>query len=86
MQLTTGLRETLKSVNPEALYTCGPQAMMKEITRIAEYASLPCQVSLEERMACGIGVCLGCTVRLRNGRMVRSCVEGPVFNAFEVEW
>ena len=80
------LEETLKSVNPEAIYTCGPHAMMKEIARIAESISLPCQVSLEERMACGIGVCLGCTVRLSDGRMVRSCVEGPVFNALEVEW
>ena len=80
------LEETLKSINPEVIYTCGPYSMMKEVARIVEYASLPCQVSLEERMACGIGVCLGCTVRLRDGRMVRSCVEGPVFNAFEVKW
>ncbi|HUT64503.1 MAG TPA: dihydroorotate dehydrogenase electron transfer subunit [Anaerolineae bacterium] len=76
--------KNIEIIRPKALYTCGPHAMMKEIARVAELWSIPCQVSLEERMACGIGVCLGCAVRLRNGRMVRSCVEGPVFYTSEV--
>ena len=76
--------EYIESVKPEAVYTCGPHAMMKDVARIAEQSSIPCQVSLEERMACGIGVCLGCAVLLKDGSMVRSCVDGPVFNASEV--
>jgi len=75
----------VEDIKPSAVYTCGPRAMMKTIARIANHYAVPCQVSLEERMACGIGVCLGCTVRLKDGRMVRSCVDGPVFKASEVD-
>lgn len=78
------LADNITGIEPEAIYTCGPRAMMKEVARIAERHSVPCQVSLEERMACGTGVCLGCVVNLKDGRMVRSCVDGPVFNASEV--
>jgi dihydroorotate dehydrogenase electron transfer subunit len=58
--------------------------MMKAVASVAAAAGIPCQVSLEERMACGIGACLGCAVELRDGRMVRSCIDGPVFDAGEV--
>lgn len=78
------LEQKIDSIKPNAIYTCGPHAMMKTIIRIAESRALPCQVSLEERMACGIGACLGCAVLLKDGRMVRSCVDGPVFNASEI--
>ncbi|MBA7478685.1 Dihydroorotate dehydrogenase B (NAD(+)), electron transfer subunit [subsurface metagenome] len=78
------LSDNITGIKPEVIYTCGPRAMMKEVARIAEKSSVPCQVSLEERMACGTGVCLGCAVNLIDGRMVRSCVDGPVFNASEV--
>ena len=78
------LEENIETISPAAIYTCGPDAMMKEIASIAKDAGIPCQVSLEERMACGIGVCYGCTVQFCDGRMVRTCVDGPVFNADEV--
>ena len=51
----------------------------------AAVAGVPCQVSLERLMACGIGACLSCVVSTRNGRM-RACVDGPVFDAEEVLW
>lgn len=85
--LVTGLlREHLVSNRPDMLYACGPSPMMKEVAVIAAENGIGCRVSLEERMACGLGACYGCAVRLRDGRIVRSCAEGPVFDANEVDW
>ncbi|MBN2453227.1 MAG: dihydroorotate dehydrogenase electron transfer subunit [Candidatus Omnitrophica bacterium] len=68
-----------------AIYSCGPMGMLKAVSRIAREHGIPCQVSLEERMACGVGVCLGCPVKTRDGyKMV--CKDGPVFNAEEIAW
>ena len=69
---------------PSMVYTCGPLPMMKAVAEICLRGSVRCQVSLEERMACGFGVCLGCTVMNKEGKMIRSCVEGPVFYSDEV--
>ena len=80
------LEEHFASHKPDVVYTCGPDPMMKTVSAITARAGVRCQASLEERMACGMGVCYGCAVSLRDGRMVRSCVEGPVFNAHEVDW
>jgi len=83
--LVTGLlKEKIEALEPAAIFTCGPHRMMQAVADIAIKHSIPCQVSLEERMACGIGACLGCAVETSDGAMVRSCVDGPVFNAGEV--
>jgi dihydroorotate dehydrogenase electron transfer subunit len=58
---------------------CGPDPMLKALARLATGLGLPAEVSLEEPMACGVGVCLGCVVELADGRLVPSCKEGPVF-------
>ena len=69
---------------------CGPKPMLKAIAAIAKQAGLPCQVSMEERMGCGIGACLvcACALKAENGetRYGHVCKDGPVFNAEEVEW
>lgn len=62
------------------VYTCGPEPMMKAIAAIAAENGIPCQVSLENTMACGIGVCLCCVVETVEGNKC-VCTEGPVFNA-----
>ena len=80
------LEKHIESIHPSVLYTCGPHLMMKAVAVIARKKGIRCQVSLEERMACGLGACYGCAVRLRDGSMVRSCVDGPVFDANEVNW
>ena len=80
------LEERLHSVLPAAMFCCGPHPMMRAVAGIAMKHGIPCQVSLEERMACGIGACIGCAVRMVNGEMRRSCVDGPVFDAGEVAW
>jgi dihydroorotate dehydrogenase electron transfer subunit len=67
------------------IYTCGPKAMLKEISRIAKEHNVPCQVSTEAYMACGIGACKGCAVETVGGYKM-ACKDGPVFNAEELKW
>ena len=64
---------------------CGPEPLMKIVAQQTANASLPCQVSLERRMACGVGACLSCVVDTVDGKK-RSCVDGPVFDAEKVVW
>jgi dihydroorotate dehydrogenase electron transfer subunit len=73
-------------------FTCGPLPMVRAVAAVCQEHQVPCQVSLEARMACGIGVCLGCAVKVRPtnlspaGEYRRVCVEGPVFGAEEIAW
>ncbi len=66
------------------MYGCGPPAMLKAANHLALAYDIPGQLSLEAPMPCGIGVCLGCLVKLTNGDYARVCREGPVFNVGEV--
>ena len=69
------------------LYACGPHPMLEAVVRLAAEFDLPVQVSLEEYMACGIGGCAGCTVEVNTGQgsaMQRVCVDGPVFDGYQV--
>ncbi len=68
------------------IYACGPNAMLKAVAKIAESKKTPCQISLEERMACGIGVCLGCPVKVKVAEYKMVCKDGPVFDAKEIVW
>jgi len=71
------------------IYACGPHPMLAAAARLAGEYSLPCQVSLEEYMACAVGGCAGCTVRLitpDGPAMKRVCVDGPVFDATLIDW
>lgn len=87
-------QQTSKPANQQTIiYACGPTAMLKAVAKIAEAKHIPCQVSMEERMACGIGVCLGCPVKVK-GPVASSqspeykmvCKDGPVFDAKEIAW
>jgi len=69
----------------DACYACGPASMLKALAQGCQAAGVPLFVSLEERMACGIGACLGCVVRITTG-IHRVCRDGPVFRAEEVIW
>lgn len=64
---------------------CGPEPLMRIASQAMTGAGIPCQVSMERRMACGIGACLSCVVDTASGKK-RSCVDGPVFDATEVVW
>lgn len=65
------------------IYSCGPTPMLKELKKIVINNDIETEASLEERMGCGVGVCLSCTVRTSNGNK-RACKEGPVFPLKEV--
>ncbi|SMN10827.1 Dihydroorotate dehydrogenase electron transfer subunit [uncultured Candidatus Thioglobus sp.] len=69
------------------IYSCGPHPMLEAVAKLAVEYNLPCQVSLEETMACAVGGCAGCVVEVQtdNGlAMKRVCVDGPVFNSRDV--
>jgi dihydroorotate dehydrogenase electron transfer subunit len=68
------------------LYACGPHAMLAAVSRIAAEHSITCYVSMEERMACGLGACMGCSIPMKAGGYKRACKEGPVFDSRDVEW
>jgi len=75
---------------PCRLACCGPEPMMAATAALARRLALPCQLSLETQMACGIGICFSCVAKIRDGAggwdYRRTCVEGPVFAADEVEF
>lgn len=84
----------LTRLSPEALatvkiFSCGPTPMLRAVADLAARYGVACEVSLEEFMACAVGGCAGCVVRIRteNGdAMQRVCVDGPVFDASSVAW
>ena len=78
-----------KGLDRAVIYTCGPQGMLRAVASWAAARDIPCQVSLEARMACGMGACLGCSVARPNdgGRgYSKVCQDGPVFEAQELAW
>lgn len=76
---------------PDVVFTCGPVAMMKAVASDCGAAGVPCHLSLETPMACGFGACFSCVVPIRDDRAAdgwdyrRSCVEGPVFEASQMD-
>ena len=72
-----------------SLFACGPHPMLAATAALAREYDLPCQVSLEEYMACAVGGCAGCAVAINTAdgpAMKRVCVDGPVFDAYTVDW
>ncbi len=67
-----------------AVYACGPDPMMKAVARVAATHNIPCEISLENTMACGIGACLCCVVETVEGNKT-TCIEGPVFNTLTLK-
>jgi dihydroorotate dehydrogenase electron transfer subunit len=88
--VTDFLRYDLGDYEPHAtmIYACGPAAMIRSLGFIIQEPAIRCEVSLEERMACGIGACLGCAVAVKDGQggiaYRRVCHEGPVFDLREI--
>ena len=87
--VTSNLEEILLKDKIQKVFSCGPQIMMKEISKITGKFGIETFVSLESYMACGIGVCKGCSVLIEeNGEFIYKtvCKDGPVFNSKEVVW
>lgn len=84
------LEKDIEAGKIDSIYACGPLPMLKAVQKLAIEKSIPCQISLEEKMACGLGVCLGCAVKTAKSSKEAPeywhvCKAGPVFNAKDVE-
>lgn len=75
----------LNGIQFEQIYTCGPKPMMMAIAKYAKSKNIACEVSLENRMACGVGACLCCVENTAEGHLC-VCKEGPVFNINKLLW
>jgi dihydroorotate dehydrogenase electron transfer subunit len=87
--ITEPLRYLLSTIDYRlsTIYACGPATMLETVAKIAGSRNIPCQISLEERMACGVGVCLGCPIKIKaKSEYKMVCKDGPVFNAEEIAW
>lgn len=81
------LSSELEKGDVGAVFACGPKPMLASVMQLAKEHGVFCEISLEERMACGVGACVGCVCRITRGgeeKLLRVCKDGPVFNAEEV--
>ena len=89
-RVTDVLPAVLERGGTDLVFACGPMAMLRAVTEVATTYGALTQVTVEESMACGIGVCMTCVLPVVGDdgrtRMVRSCVEGPVFRGDRVRW
>ena len=88
--VTDMMGQIIHEARTDVIYACGPMPMLRHVTLLARRYDIPVQVAVEELMACGIGVCMTCVLPVvgTDGitRMVRSCVDGPVFRGEQVRW
>ena len=89
-KVTDAIREILESNEIDIIYSCGPMGMLEAINNIADEFNIMHQCSIEESMACGIGVCMTCVLPIKGDdgqiRMLRSCIDGPVVAGESVIW
>ncbi len=89
-RVTDVLPSVIKRTDADVVYACGPMAMLREVARVAAEHGAYSQCAVEESMACGIGVCMTCVLPVigQDGitRMLRSCVDGPIFRGDRVRW
>jgi len=86
--VTHPLEDVVEQTKPDIIVACGPMEMLACIIGITEKFDVPCQVSIETMMACGMGACLGCAVEGRDqpDRYLHTCLDGPVFDAAELKF
>ncbi len=85
----TDIENIIKDYKPEIIYVCGPEIVLKTLSRIGEKYNIETQIAVEKVMACSIGVCRGCVISVRkDGNIVNAavCKDGPVFSGSEVVW
>jgi len=89
-RVTDVLPAVIKRTDADVVYACGPMGMLREVAKVAAAHGAYSQCAVEESMACGIGVCMTCVLPVigQDGitRMVRSCVDGPIFRGDRVRW
>ncbi|MBN1364495.1 MAG: dihydroorotate dehydrogenase electron transfer subunit [Syntrophaceae bacterium] len=90
--VTQIFQKDIRKFTPEntSIYACGPKEMLKSLSRILNKRRFSCQVSMEERMACGTGACMGCAVAVKDKKGAFTykmvCADGPVFNMADIIW
>ena len=88
--VTDMLGQVIHEARTDVIYACGPMPMLRQVTALARRYDIPVQVAVEEAMACAVGVCMTCVLPVVGSdgitRMVRSCVDGPVFRGEQVRW
>src|SRR5919198_5832567 len=90
--VTDALPALMAQARSAMVYACGPMPMLAAVSRVAAAAGVPCEVAVEEQMACGTGICFSCVVPVADPadpgstRMARACVEGPVLDAAAIAW
>jgi len=87
--LLAELRTPNSELRTPKLFACGPTGMLKAVGRIADEFDVPAELSMDEHMCCGVGVCLTCVIPVRSGsswEYQRTCTEGPVFDAQNIAW
>ncbi|MCI8496745.1 MAG: dihydroorotate dehydrogenase electron transfer subunit [Clostridiales bacterium] len=88
--VTHPLKEYAEQNHIDVIYACGPRPMLRAAAALAEELGIRCEVSLEERMGCGVGACLVCVCKTKTkdggSHHARVCCDGPVFDAREVSW
>jgi dihydroorotate dehydrogenase electron transfer subunit len=91
--VTDPLPALLERLRTAHVYACGPMPMLAAVSRVAGQHGVPCQVAVEELMACGTGICFSCVIPVADphhpdgpARMARSCLEGPVFDGAAIAW
>ncbi len=89
-KVTDVLPEIINKANSAVIYACGPMRMLEAVTKVAKMQGIVAQTSVEESMACGIGVCMTCVLPVVGDdgvtRMLRSCIDGPTFFGDKVRW
>ena len=88
-RVTEVLDELIDRQSIELVYSCGPMAMLKAVNEVTKRAGIKHQVSVEEAMACGIGICMTCVLPIfvaGKSKLMRTCIEGPVIDAELVDW
>jgi len=92
--VTELVKEALDAKNIDVVYVCGPRGMMAAVAALCEAAGVRCEVSMEERMGCGVGACLACVCKtmfkdnegVTGEKYKRVCMDGPVFDSKEIIW
>lgn len=83
------IQKIIDEFKPQILYSCGPKIVLRMVAEIAKKNGIKSQIAMEKVMACGIGVCRGCVIKLKRGNDIVNasvCADGPVFSGEEVVW
>lgn len=84
--VTTALENSIRAGKCDYIYACGPKPMLRFVEQIAIDQGVPGQVSTESHMGCGLGICLLCPVKVKEGGYKRTCTDGPVFEIGELDY